>query len=289
MSERPNFYRDPELRKGIEKKARDIFGSREVSDDGIDQFFQLQGEHLSEAEKRDVGLFIEYVSKRLVNAALHRPGQEAKDESDAEKKLNDHAETFGFIPNHDPAHAIMTYERSDENSVVPTFFKKGLQATFLDPEALAEEFPALLWSGPVNELNWFTALFEERTSKKLFDVLRARAQASSDARMYLPAVEALEADLDRTDFDSVRRTFETFTILFLKTTSAKSMNTSIIREGIPAMDEALARTQAHPDERYLALARKIFDEYPSNKRVYFEEFKRIMAPLLERLRRKGAE
>lgn len=290
MSERPGpreaLWRNDEVRRGIQEKTKEIFGDNEVSDASLDAFFSLEGERLSDQEKRDVALFAKYAGERLINAILHRPGQAVGSPEEAARRVNNPEEKFGIIPLHDPAHCITTYERSADNSVVPAFFKYSLEDAFTNPEITAEEFPALLWSRPIENMNLFTSLFEQESATRLFDVLRKRALASSNPTRYSPMVETLEARLDPTDSSSVRRTFEEFTILFLKTSQPGAINPELIKKGEPFLDEAVAISQTNPDEKYLAFAQKLFNEYKTNKRVYIDEFERILKPLLERLRRK---
>lgn len=280
------LWRNSEVREGVKNKTHEIFGEGEISDEGLDAFFSLEGEPLSKEEKRDVRLFVQHAGERLVNAILNRPGQAASSPEEAVRILNNPEERFGIIPLHDPAHCITTFERSSENSVVPAFFKHTTEEAFLNPHITAEEFPALLWSRPIENMNLFTSLLEQDSATKLFNILKKRAQASSDPEKYVPMVDTLEVKLDPSDFTSVRRTFEEFTILFLKTSSPGAIKPELIKKAEPFLDEAVRTSQATPDEKYLVFAQKLFNEYKTNKRIYIDEFERILKPLLERLRTK---
>lgn len=290
MSERPGpreaLWRHQEVRGGVRAKTHEIFGEGEISDEALDTFFLLEGETLSEEEKRDVALFVQHAGERLINAILNRPGQKITSPEEALRILNNPEERFGIIPLHDPAHCITTFERSEENSVVPAFFKHTTEEAFLNPHVTAEEFPALLWSRPIENMNIFTSLFEQESATRLFEVLRKRAVASSDPTRYSPMVDALEQELDSTNFESVRRIFEEFTILFLKTSSPGAIKPELIKKAEPFLDESVRTSQTNPDEKYLVFAQRLFNEYKTNKRIYIEEFERILKPLLERLRAK---
>lgn len=283
---REALWRHPEVRTGIKEKTREIFGKEEISNEGLDTFFSLEGEPLSEEERRDVTLFVRHAGERLINAILNRPGQAVTSPEEAIRILSTE-ERLGIIPLHDPAHCITTFERSDENSVVPAFFKHTSEDAFTNPQVIAEEFPALLWSRPVENMNLFTSLLEQESATKLFKVLKDRAATSSNPKRYLPMTKELEAKLNPTDFASVRKTFEEFTILFLKTSRSEVIDPELIKRAEPFLDASVTTSQTHPDEKYLAFAQKIFNEYKTNKRIYIDEFERILKPLLERLRRKN--
>ena len=289
MREKPRaaLWRHQDVREGIQRKSAEVLGDGEVSDESLETFFMLEGEKLTEQEKRDVELFRAHIGERLINAIMNRPGNAASSREEAMERLNKPGETFGLISFHDPAHCITTYERSETNSVVPGFFRHSFEEAFLTPEVIAEEFPALLWSRPVENMNLFTSLLERESANQLFDVLRRRAQGSSNPERFLPEIETLAKGLDPTSFASVRRTFEEYTMLFLRTSSPQNISPDLLARAEPVFREVVERSQREPDEQYLAFAKRLFNEYKTNKRIYIEEFERILAPLLRRLRQKN--
>ncbi|NQV89843.1 hypothetical protein HQ487_00375 [Candidatus Uhrbacteria bacterium] len=283
---RPSFYRDPIIREAIYRKSREIFGSREVSDEAIDNFFLLEGEKLSEEEKADVGRFVEHVSKRLVNAALHRPGAEISTKEKAKQCLFDPKERFGFISFHDPAHAIAMYDKSEGKSLVPSFLTATLEEGYTDPNVMLEEFPALIFSQIFEGRPLFASFLDSESTSALMEVLTVGDYEHPEVAKV--AFEKIASEVDHKDFESVRRAYEKTIVLFLSETAFRRVpehKEEVKQTG----EEALLLSASNPDEKYLLLARTIFEQYGSNKKVLFQEFQRICGPLLERLRRKDEQ
>lgn len=285
MSEKPSFYRDAEVRKKIENKAKKTF---DTSDGSIDIFFMLGDEKLTDQERRDFELFTEYVGKRIVNATLRKPDSGVEDVESAKYRLRYSRNGLGIIPSHDPAHAIVAYERSKDNSVISQFLQVDQREAWVNPEIVVEEFPAFLWTRAFEGVNLFTSLMSKECAEKMFNTLRIRARKSVNPERFVRLADELEAQLDPQDFESVRKTFERYIVGILKSSNPKHISAKLVREAEPMLDAAVELSQANPDEKYLAFAKRIFNEYPANKRLFIEEFERIMAPLLERLRRKDA-
>jgi hypothetical protein len=286
MAERsPAFYRDLMLREGILRKSREIFGSGEISKEAIDDFFLLEGERLKPEERRDLELFRDHAAKRLVNAALNRPGVGAGNRTEAMQHLFESQEQFGLISFHDPAHVITAYDRSDGRDLTPSFLKVTPEEGYTNPEVIKDEFPALVWARIFGGRPLFVSLLNPVSAKDLFETFKSGDYERPEEMQ--KDLDQLFKELNPKDFESVRRTYERIIILYLQ-------QTAFCREGdgkglTDGLEEAFQSSQLDPDPKYLQLLQNVFNQYPKDKKTLFKEFQRICAPLLDRLRRKDEQ
>lgn len=282
MPEQPSFYRDDKLREGIRRKSREIFGSGEISTESLENFFLLEGQRLTPEERRDVELFRDHVAKRLVNAALRRPGAGAVTKAEAAQHLFEPEERFGFIDFHDPAHVITAYDRSNGRDLTPFFLKVTPEEGYTNPEVIKDEFPALVWARIFGGRPLFVSLLSPDSAHELIELLKdGRYEHPEEMKRHL---DELLDNFNHEDFESVRRTYESIIILYLKETAfRRSGKGKGLKEGL---DEAFESSQDQPDPKYLLLLHNVFEQYPKDPKTLFYEFQRICEPLLTRLRRK---
>lgn len=284
MSEHtPSFYRDPQLREGIAHKAFEIFGNREIGERQLDDFFLLEGVKLSSEEKAQVGLFVEHVSTRLVNAALRRPGTGSTTKAGAARHLFDPEDQLGFISFHDPAHAIVAYDRSDGKDLVPAFLKVTPTESYTSSKMVEEEFPALVWSKIFGGRPLFVSFLHEDTMRDLFEVMKH--DKYEDPVQMQAGLDHIASQVNHRDFESVRRAYEATIVLYLNQTASRraGAQASAMKE---ALEIGFRQSQESPEPKYLQLIRNVFENYEKDKKTLFSEFQRICGPLLARLQLK---
>lgn len=233
-------------------------------------------------EVEDVRLFVDHTTKRLINAALHAPNSKYKTVEDAQKALEDHKEKFGMLELHDVAHTIVSYEKSDGKNLVPAFLRSGKEGGPYGKETALEEVPALVWI----DLTGKGPLFTSMCTKKGREDFKEWIQ-NNESRTRKEKIVAIVDAIDDTDFESVRRGYESMLREVLIGIEEKKVDTDAKRAEIEAdLTSTFDDHLKNPEPIYLQFQKNIFENHQKDPAILLHEFQRICGPLLERLRRK---
>lgn len=292
MPEHPSFYRDPEVRAKIHEKAETLFAERQMSREEVERAFGIGEEKLTKEELRDFYLFAEHVSVRLVNALVSTPGNGVNTIEDAKAFLNQHDASFGMVQVHDVAHGIVAFQREKENSVVPRVFKLGTQASMTDERSIQEEIPAIMWGTFTSERPVFVMLMHPERAQRWLEDSRRKYEKIPGSETFVKRLATIIENLDHTDFENVRRGYESVVreVLKFNVMNQGRVDKIQIPDVLKATDDAMDHHLENPNPHTVELLRTVYDHYDSgDQKVLFHEFQRICKPILERLRLKKNE
>lgn len=286
MNERNVSIRNylPEIRKKAETVI--AFDEVRVPDKEINSFFGLEDEQLSQKELDQVRKFVAYAGRRLVAAAVFGEASPHKTKEDVEKALSDHSNGVGiFFSLHDSMHAAVTYERTNGASLVPHFLRKKSQENYLDAETNTEELKSLLWGAFIGKYPTFIALMDSKRKQSLLKSLKGRLD---DGKIAVPQYEAMKQaaeESDPSDFESVRRGYERIVCSGVKMAvrGDRTLSQNDLANIDERIDAVFAAHEQTPNAGFYEAAKRIYDQYNSNPKVLFDEFKRTCTPLLEGL------
>lgn len=272
----------------IRQKAETVIAFDEVRlpDKEINAFFGLEDEQLSQKELDQVHKFVAHAGRRLIAAAVFGEASPHKTKEEVEKALKDHSEGVGvFFSLHDSMHAAVTYERTNGASFVPHFLRKKSQDNYHDPETNTEELKALLWGAVIGKHPTFIALMDNKRKQNLLKALDKRL---AEGRVATPQYEAMKRaaeESDPADFESVCLGYERIICAGVKMAirGDKSLSQEDLRKIDGRIDEIFAAHEQVPDAGFREAAKRIYEQYNSNPKVLFEEFRRTCTPLLEGL------
>jgi len=260
----------------VNRVAADIEGP-ERERQTLSDFFGLAPEDLTEEERSDFKLFLEYARKRVIHASFHKNPEHAEDPIAflaAIESLKDTPEDQkSRLLLHDVAHAIVAFENGNQHvgtSVVSDFFKAPEGTDASDPELIAQEARAFLWvkfygSGPLA-----TGLLTKE------GIAALRAEVQTRFAEHIPAMAARVdqslAALDPENFDSYAKVFQ----------EVVYGSTEPVEDGSGYL-EIIKDLMEHPDPRLIKHLREVFDNR-DDKKILYKQFHEICAPLIENLR-----
>lgn len=234
-------------------------------------------EELTPDEKEDVWNFMEYAGKRLTQGQMVSPefhGSSSENRSPEEVMP-------AFALRHDTIHAMVAYSRNhSDNSLKPAFQKMDQEHQYSDPEALQEECMTLLWDkGDFNFVYRLlkTGDFETSAMIAFRNIAPPTPDGWTELRQYAK------------DISNLKETDPTQYILLLH---EKVLLVSMLaQEGSKGMGDKIRKSfetfQANRYPEYVNAARALYENSQAEKpdpKILFNEFRRILEPLLKKLR-----
>ncbi|MDQ5954789.1 MAG: hypothetical protein QG583_717 [Patescibacteria group bacterium] len=293
-SGRKYLMKDPEVRKEVEEISAKHYESKEISDAVIKRFFVLpDGVYLSQEEKEDFRIFVEYASKRLIGGQMQHLHPELQNKENALLLLQKTKNAKSSLSFHDITHAIITYE--DQKKTTPGF---ATNYAINDYDLVAEELRVNMWEGVISKYSIFIALMDENKKQEWvsdFEKWYEKALEKKDPDFMKMREKILDAvkKCDSSDFDSVFDAYQNITFLFAG--EVNTMNFKIffehseesIKEMEAIYEEMTEMIKIQPDPKLISLAKSVFENYDKNPKILYDEFKRICGPLIKNLKKRS--
>ncbi len=136
-----NFFRKEN--EAFEDTANDLF-SPEKRQKIISDFFGTEENSLSPEEERNFVVYGKYALKRILNADIHKNGLHLDEIKDFFENIQNES---NFLYIHDIGHSIAVYQDqpTNDNSIVPEFYKTSKADVINNKKLIAEEPRALVW------------------------------------------------------------------------------------------------------------------------------------------------
>lgn len=258
--------------------------------DPLNHLFHLdkdQIEALTPEERADVRNFIRYGEQRLLNSHL---ASEQFHKMIEVSGLENHVRAqeglkAGSLNTHDLLHVLAAYSRSGGTSSNPSFNTLPYAEVYTSPEAHAEELMAQLWEEPIADVPLDT-LFSERNPV-------AYAQERTFKSGHMIEFDDAEAKKWRSRFEAIKKTGGMFgdkrnTVSFyLDLYEFIYFFRRSWSGNFDGLQNAYDTVRRHRHPEYVKVFTTLFENARSKKpnpKILLNEFRRVLSPLLTRLR-----
>jgi hypothetical protein len=253
----------------IRKRAEDLY--QEFNDEvRLEMLFELDGENFTNEEFADVSAFGQYATKRLAAGALESPITRGMQIHEAFRA----GSPTGPV-RHDVLHAMWAWQRTKGRSLVPAYLKvKDKESQYTDPTAIQEELAV----GLFDNSKFVRSLFSAKEPTQLCELnLLQRGGASKKT------LEDLSATINTLVPNKGKDPFQYSLLLYEAYMTALDGG-----EVHPGYKEGLKTVQANRSPEYLNIFKALYDDTQAkkqNEKLMLNEFQKILAPLLARLRK----